>query len=173
MLNHIKSANQNGENWKTKVFWHKKPKYQSKISQNCKTKNPQCPSPDWRIASFCPWQHDTTLLNTAVKVTTWSFGENSQMDLHSSVTQTLFWHFMQHLKFSLKYFNFLTSFFSLTIYYFVRIWLLYFSNSFLFWNMIQSVRFMGKKLSGGLHSTMSTMSCRLNFGLPRKISSFI
>ena len=27
------------------------------------------------------------------------------------VTQTLFWHFMQHLKFSLKYFNFLTSFF--------------------------------------------------------------
>ena len=29
------------------------------------------------------------------------------------------------------------------------IWLFYFSNFFLFWNVIQSVRFLGKKLSGG------------------------
>ena len=62
-----------------------------------KTAKPKIPNAlllieEWYVplASLCPWQHDTTLLNTAVKVTTWSFGKNSQMDLHSTVSPRLY-----------------------------------------------------------------------------------
>ena len=122
MLNCIKSTNQNGENKKTKVFFRQKPENQSKLSQNCKTKNPNALllMEEWYIplASFCPWQHDTTLLNTAVKVTTWSFGENnSQMDLHSIVSPRVYFGMLCNiLNCHWKYFNFFTSFFFLTIY---------------------------------------------------------
>ena len=66
---------------KNQSFLTQKLKDQSKISQNCKTKNPNALLliEEWYIplASFCPWKHDTILLNTAVKVTTWSLGEKT------------------------------------------------------------------------------------------------
>ena len=103
--------------WKNQSFLKQKPENQSKLSQNCKTKNPNALLliEEWYIplASFCPWQHDTTLLNTAVKVTTWSFGENnSQMDLHSIVSPRVYFGMLcSILNFHWKYFNFFTSFF--------------------------------------------------------------
>ena len=46
-----------------------------------------------------PWRHYKTLLDTAMKVTIWSFGaKNFQIGLPSIfVSQTLFWPVTQHL----------------------------------------------------------------------------
>ena len=48
------------------------------------------------IASLCPWWHYATLLETAVKVTTWGiYAKKKKKNLEEPtlyfVTQTLFW----------------------------------------------------------------------------------
>ena len=79
---------------KPKLFDTKNQKTNLKLAKTAKPKIPNSLLliEEWYVplASFCPWQHDTTLLNTAVKVTTWSFGGNSQMDLHSTVSPRLY-----------------------------------------------------------------------------------
>ena len=79
---------------KPKFFDTKNQKTNLKLAKTAKPKIPNALLliEEWYVplASFCPWQHDTTLLNTAVKVTTWSFGENSQMDLRSTVSPRLY-----------------------------------------------------------------------------------
>ena len=92
-------------------FWHKNQKTNLK---KAKTKNPNAHLliEEWYIPLAClhPRWHYTTLLDTAVKVTTWSFvAKNFQMGLLSIMSHTLCFGLLCSISnFHWKYCNFFT-----------------------------------------------------------------